>query len=174
MRLRDTVADAEQKLHVLPDTLQERFILVTNATLHISHYELACRARDDYEVLRLLPGCTLAALKKRYREMAVALHPDKCLVSIPGVLAEVMPERSHAADLSDVDWPSRTCVLGCHCYDIAGIAKYALKSATYVHALLLPASHDTRDVSMCVQAANATDAFQRLMTAYQNILKFLA
>ena len=41
------------------------------------------RARDDYEVLRLSPGCPLPALKKRYREMAVILHPDKCLVSAP-------------------------------------------------------------------------------------------
>ena len=39
------------------------------------------RARDDYEVLRLSPGCTLTALKKRYREMAVVLHPDKSMVS---------------------------------------------------------------------------------------------
>ena len=39
------------------------------------------RARDDYEVLRLSPGCPLPVLKKRYREMAVMLHPDKCLVS---------------------------------------------------------------------------------------------
>ena len=39
------------------------------------------KARDDYEVLRLSPGCPLPALKKRYREMAVLLHPDKCLVS---------------------------------------------------------------------------------------------
>ena len=38
------------------------------------------RARDDYEVLRLSPGCTLTALKKRYREMAVVLHPDKSMV----------------------------------------------------------------------------------------------
>ncbi|CAL5225192.1 g7975 [Coccomyxa viridis] len=60
------------------------------------------RARDDYEVLRLSPGCTLTALKKRYREMAVVLHPDKST------------------------------------------------------------------------AARATDAFQRFMEAYQNILKLLA
>ena len=32
-------------------------------------------------MLRLSPGCTLAALKKRYREMAVVLHPDKSMVS---------------------------------------------------------------------------------------------
>ena len=37
-------------------------------------------ARDDYEVLRLAPGAAMSALKKRYREMAVALHPDKCRV----------------------------------------------------------------------------------------------
>ena len=43
-----------------------------------------------------------------------------------------------------------------------------------LHAFLLPVSHESRGVTMCVQAANATDAFQRLMTAYENILKFLA
>lgn len=32
-------------------------------------------------MLRLSPGCTLTALKKRYREMAVVLHPDKSMVS---------------------------------------------------------------------------------------------
>ena len=42
---------------------------------------MCSRARDDYEVLRLSPGCTLTALKKRYREMAVILHPDKSMVS---------------------------------------------------------------------------------------------
>ena len=51
------------------------------------------RARDDYEVLRLSPGCLLPALKKRYREMAVMLHPDKCLVSAPPACNSV---KSHA------------------------------------------------------------------------------
>ena len=35
-------------------------------------------SKSHYEVLRLQPGCGSAALKKRYREMAVKLHPDKC------------------------------------------------------------------------------------------------
>eukprot|EP00775_Hariotina_reticulata_P010540 gene10540-10700_t len=33
---------------------------------------------NDYDVLQLKPGCGAAALKKRYKEMAVRLHPDKC------------------------------------------------------------------------------------------------
>lgn len=37
-------------------------------------------ARDDYAVLRVQPGASSAALRKRYREMAVSLHPDKCRV----------------------------------------------------------------------------------------------
>jgi DnaJ-class molecular chaperone len=37
---------------------------------------LACKSH--YEVLQLQPGCGSAVLKKRYREMAVRLHPDKC------------------------------------------------------------------------------------------------
>jgi hypothetical protein len=37
---------------------------------------LACKTH--YDVLQLKPGCGSAALKKRYREMAVRLHPDKC------------------------------------------------------------------------------------------------
>ena len=111
--LRGTVAHAEQSLHVLPDTLQMRFTNVTNAQLYVSHHKLACRARDDYEVLRLPPGCTLAALKKRYREMAVALHPDKCLVSIPVVSADLKPEDSRAAESSDMGSLSTTCMLDC-------------------------------------------------------------
>ena len=95
-------------LHPLPETLQRSFIDVTNAPLHVSQCELACRARDDYEVLQLPPGCTLAALKRRYREMAVALHPDKCLVSIPIVLLE----ESLAVESFDVGSPSMTCGLG--------------------------------------------------------------
>jgi curved DNA-binding protein CbpA len=31
-------------------------------------------------VLQLKPGAGAAALRRRYREMAVALHPDKCKV----------------------------------------------------------------------------------------------
>jgi DnaJ family protein B protein 12 len=35
-------------------------------------------SRSHYDVLQLSPGCGSAALKKRYREMAMRLHPDKC------------------------------------------------------------------------------------------------
>lgn len=35
-------------------------------------------ATSDYAVLRLRPGADSAAIRKRYREMAVNLHPDKC------------------------------------------------------------------------------------------------
>ena len=108
-------------LHLLPHTLQRPFIDVTNVPLHVSHCELACRARDDYEVLQLPPGCTLAALKRRYREMAVALHPDKCLVSIPVVLLE----ESLAVESFDVGSPSMTCGLGCH-HDETHPAKHML------------------------------------------------
>lgn len=38
-------------------------------------------ARDDNEVLGVQPGASSAAARRRYREMAVALHPDKCRVS---------------------------------------------------------------------------------------------
>ncbi len=38
-------------------------------------------ARDDYAVLRVQPGASSAAVRRRYREMAVSLHPDKCRVS---------------------------------------------------------------------------------------------
>lgn len=37
-------------------------------------------SKSNYEVLQLKPGCSSAALKKRYRELAVRLHPDKCKV----------------------------------------------------------------------------------------------
>ncbi|WIA28677.1 hypothetical protein OEZ86_011213 [Tetradesmus obliquus] len=35
-------------------------------------------SKNDYEVLQLKPGCDAAALKKRYKELVVRLHPDKC------------------------------------------------------------------------------------------------
>lgn len=35
-------------------------------------------ARSDYSVLRLAPGSSAAELRKRYREMALSCHPDKC------------------------------------------------------------------------------------------------
>lgn len=35
-------------------------------------------ARNDYDVLQLQPGADAATVRRRYREMAVSLHPDKC------------------------------------------------------------------------------------------------
>lgn len=37
-------------------------------------------AGSDYAVLRLAPGADAASVRRRYREMAVQLHPDKCKV----------------------------------------------------------------------------------------------
>lgn len=34
-------------------------------------------ARDDYEVMRVQPGASAGTVRRRHREMAVALHPDK-------------------------------------------------------------------------------------------------
>lgn len=39
-------------------------------------------ARDDYEVFYLRPGACAADVRKRYKDMAVALHPDRCRVRI--------------------------------------------------------------------------------------------
>ncbi|GAB4813632.1 hypothetical protein N2152v2_000678 [Parachlorella kessleri] len=36
------------------------------------------RCTSDYEVLKLQPGVDTVNIKRRYREMAVVLHPDKC------------------------------------------------------------------------------------------------
>ena len=36
------------------------------------------KAGSDYQVLQLEPGASAAEAKKRYRQMAIALHPDKC------------------------------------------------------------------------------------------------
>jgi hypothetical protein len=41
-------------------------------------------AGSDYGVLRLAPGADAASVRRRYREMAVQLHPDKCKVSRSG------------------------------------------------------------------------------------------
>lgn len=38
-------------------------------------------AHTDYEVLNLHPGVDASTVKKRYREMAVKLHPDRCNAS---------------------------------------------------------------------------------------------
>lgn len=35
-------------------------------------------AKSDYALLKLSPGCSAAELRKRYREMALSCHPDKC------------------------------------------------------------------------------------------------
>ena len=89
-------------------------------------------ARDDYEVLRLPVGAAAAALRKRYREMAVALHPDKCRVC-SGVGARAC---MHASDVAE----ARVC----------------------------------EGVCMHTQVARATDAFQRLVQAYNSLLKVAA
>lgn len=35
-------------------------------------------SKSDYDMLKLTPGSTAAELRKRYREMALSCHPDKC------------------------------------------------------------------------------------------------
>jgi hypothetical protein len=41
-------------------------------------------AGSDYGVLKLAPGADATSVKKRYREMAIQLHPDKCKVPKAG------------------------------------------------------------------------------------------
>jgi len=36
------------------------------------------KSKSDYDVLKLAPGSTAAELRRRYREMALSCHPDKC------------------------------------------------------------------------------------------------
>lgn len=36
------------------------------------------KAHSDYGVLKLHPGVDAAAMRKRYKELAITLHPDKC------------------------------------------------------------------------------------------------
>lgn len=40
-------------------------------------------AKSDLEVMQLRPGTEAAAVKKKYRTMTLALHPDKCKVRNP-------------------------------------------------------------------------------------------
>ena len=40
-------------------------------------------AKSDLEVMQLRPGTEAAAVKKKYRTMTLALHPDKCKVRSP-------------------------------------------------------------------------------------------
>ena len=35
-------------------------------------------SKSDYDMLKLAPGSSAAELRKRYREMALSCHPDKC------------------------------------------------------------------------------------------------
>ena len=35
---------------------------------------------DLYELLQINPGADALSIKRKYRELAVALHPDKCKV----------------------------------------------------------------------------------------------
>ena len=46
--------------------------------------ERVLAAGSDYGVLRLAPGADAASVRKRYRAMAVQLHPDKCKVARAG------------------------------------------------------------------------------------------
>lgn len=48
------------------------------AAADIAEVKRVLSSKGDYEVLQLLSGCSRAELKKRYKEMAVRLHPDKC------------------------------------------------------------------------------------------------
>ena len=43
--------------------------------------ERVLAAKTDYDVMQVRPGASLAAVRKRYRAMTLALHPDKCKVS---------------------------------------------------------------------------------------------
>lgn len=43
-----------------------------------SEVERVLKASSDYAVLQLQPGVSASQAKKRYRQMAIALHPDKC------------------------------------------------------------------------------------------------
>ena len=38
-------------------------------------------ASSDYGVLQLVPGADATAIRKRYKELAIRLHPDKCKVT---------------------------------------------------------------------------------------------
>jgi hypothetical protein len=40
-------------------------------------------AKSDHEVMQLMPGTEVAVVKKKYRSMTLALHPDKCKVRGP-------------------------------------------------------------------------------------------
>lgn len=48
------------------------------ATADAAEVERVLSSRDDYALLQLAPGAASAAIRRRYRELAVALHPDKC------------------------------------------------------------------------------------------------
>ena len=44
-------------------------------------------AKNDYEVLQLRPGVARMLVKKKYRSMTMALHPDKCKVTLSSDLS---------------------------------------------------------------------------------------
>lgn len=45
-----------------------------------SEVDRVLKAKTDYDVMQVKPGANVAAVKKRYRAMTLALHPDKCKV----------------------------------------------------------------------------------------------
>ena len=51
-------------------------------------------AKTDLDVMQVKPGASTAAIKKRYRAMTLALHPDKCKVSI-ALLLDCLPDNYH-------------------------------------------------------------------------------
>ena len=44
--------------------------------------ERVLAAKTDLDVMQVKPGSSTAVIKKRYRAMTLALHPDKCKVHI--------------------------------------------------------------------------------------------
>lgn len=57
-------------------------ILASRAHLFADEAEVqrVLKAASDYGVMQLAPGTSAALIRRRYREMAVRLHPDKCNV----------------------------------------------------------------------------------------------
>ena len=70
-------------------------------------------AKSDHEVMQLKPGTSRAAIKKKYREMTLALHPDKCKVGCSPPLLACLCNESEDICRTAEDAPSinRACYL---------------------------------------------------------------
>ncbi len=54
--------------------------------------------KTDLDVMQVKPGSSTAVIKKRYRAMTLALHPDKCKVNITHSTCDLQNKREKLSE----------------------------------------------------------------------------